>query len=358
MTIHSRPRAAAASLLLGSALLLTSCGGAGTGDGAGQEASASSSGNSSELVPAAEGNVEYPLTLDTVHGEVEIEERPERVAVLGWNPNIDAAEALGVTPVYVASRSLEYGWMDEEWLDSIEVAEERPDGDLNIEGVAAAEPDVIFMPNTSGMFEAEDIERLSQIAPVVEVPEEVPGDRVDWRDAPELLGASLDLGQTADEAVAEAEDAMTATAEENPQFEGKTLTIAADYGEEYGIDYYTAAGGTAEQITGLLGFTPNPRAEQFVEEATVPEENQGELDADALIVLYVDNALREARESSELFQQIPAVADDRYVAVVAEDDDRAEAGAGWALRRGASVLSLPWTVDALADWANEADLDA
>ena len=98
-------------------------------------------------------------------------------------------------------------------------------------------------------------------------------------------------------------------------------------------------------------------AEQFVSDAAVSEENQAQLDADVLVMFYSDVATREAREESELFQQVPAVDDDRYVAVVGEEDERAEDGAIWALRRGTSVLSIPWTLDALADWAGEAGVE-
>lgn len=339
------------AVLAAAALVLTACG------TDAEDATAQNDTETAGLLPAAEGEAEYPLRLDTVHGEIEIEERPERIAVLGWNPNHDAAAALDVTPVYASSRSFDYGWMEEEWLDGIETLEERDDADVNLESIAAAEPDLIFLPDTAEMFEEEDIERLGEIAPVLEKEEVVAGDQVDWRDAPRLLGEALDLTGAAEEAITEAEEAIEATAEEHPQFDGRTITLATDYGEEYGLEYYTAAGGTAEEIVTMLGFAPNPLADQFSEEASISEENQEQLDADVLIMFYADDALREGREVSELFQQIPAVEDDRHLAVVAEDDERAESGAVWVLRRGASVESLPWMLDALADWASEAGLE-
>ncbi|GAB3842995.1 ABC transporter substrate-binding protein [Nesterenkonia populi] len=355
--LSARRSVAVTSALLTGALVLSACSDNGEDQNAEDDAEALSE-TGEALVPEAEGDAEYPMTIDTAHGPAEIEERPERVAVLGWNPNHDAAAALGVTPVYAASRSFDYGWMDEEWLDSIETLEEREDTDVNLEGVAASDPDLIFLPNTAEMFEEEDIERLSEIAPVLEDAEVVPGDQVDWRDAPRLLGEALDLEEAAETAISEAESAMEATAEEHPEFEGRTITLATDYGEEYGIEYYTAAGGTAEEITTLLGFEPNPLAEQFSEDAVVSEENQSELDADALIMFYAEDSIRENREDSELFNQIPAVEDDRYTSVVATEDERAEGGAVWVLRRGASVESLPWMLEALADWVDDADLES
>src|SRR5690625_4100548 len=173
--------------VLSTALLLSACGNQ-TGSENGNPSNDGAGSGVGSLLPEAEGNVDYPLTLDTAHGEIELEERPQRIAVLGWNPNHDAAAALGVTPVYAASRMFDYGWMDEEWLDSIEVLEEREDADVNLEAVAAADPDLIFGAHTEAIFEEEDIERLGEIAPVLEAEEIPPGDRVDWREAPRLLG--------------------------------------------------------------------------------------------------------------------------------------------------------------------------
>lgn len=348
----------ALAAFIGAALLLvTAC-----GDQPGQAAEGEENGAETEfgerLLPAAEGEVEYPLTIDTVHGEIELPERPERVAVMGHTANHDAVAALGVTPVYAgANRPIDFGWTDPGWHDAIELVDERDSNDVNVEGVAALEPDLIVMPNTTEMYEEEDISRLSEVAPVLENDEVVPGDQLDWREATRDLGRALDLTEAAEDAVAEAEQAIEDTAAEHPEFEGSTITLAYDYGEEYGIDYYTVTGGTAEDIVSLLGFASNPLAEQFTEDPTVSEENQAELDADILVMFYSDDADQQTREDSELFQQIPAVQDGRYVGVSAEQDARAEDGAIWALRRGTSPLSVPWTLDALSDWASQADLE-
>ncbi|HLR44187.1 MAG TPA: ABC transporter substrate-binding protein [Brevibacterium sp.] len=346
----------AAAAFVSVTLLLAGCSGSGTA--ATEDSAGGDEQPGVSLVPEAEGTVEYPLTLDTVHGTIEIAERPERVAVMGHSANHDAVAALGVTPVYAAAdRDIDFGWTDPAWLDGIDTLDVQDGNAVNVEGVAAAEPDLIFLPNTAEMFEEEDLARLAAIAPVLEAPDVISGDQVDWRDAPQLLGEALDLRSRAEDAIREADEAIEATSEEHPEFDGRTITLAYDYGEEFGIDYYTVTDGTAEEIVTLLGFEPNPLAEQFVADAAVSEENQAQLDADVLVMFYSDDATREAREASELFQQVPAVADDRYVAVVGEEDERAEDGAIWALRRGTSVLSIPWTLDALADWAGEVDVE-
>ncbi|MGO1974596.1 MAG: hypothetical protein ACTH2Q_16690 [Propionibacteriaceae bacterium] len=87
----------------------------------------------------------------------------------------------------------------------------------------------------------------------------------------------------------------------------------------------------------------------------ISEENLGLLDGDALVVFHDTHAVREEREGSGLFQAVPAVSDGRYVSVVAEDADSG-AEASWVLRRGASAVSLPWTVDQIAEnWLGDID---
>lgn len=335
-------------------LVLSGCSGS-------ADTSSDDAGGSGDLLPASEGTTQYPLTLDTWLGESTLEERPERVAVIGSGPastNIDALELLGVTPVYVQKRpGSAYQWNEADWLDDESIVDEDHDESApNLERLAAAQPDLIIGVNQGFMYE-DFYSELTEIAPVLEFEEQVPADQLDWREVHTLIGETLDLGAAAREDVDEADQAIDEVAAAHPEFAGRTITLATDYGEEYGVEYYTVTNGVAEGIASQLGFEPNPLAEQFVADNGVSEENMADLDADVLIMFYADSATRDAREASALFQQIPAVADGRYVTVVSEEDERAEEGAVWALRRGMSPLSLPWTADVLAEWASEADLD-
>lgn len=312
-------------------------------------------------LPEAEGTTSYPLTLDTWLGETTLEERPERIAVVGFSSNLDALEAVGVTPVYYGGRNAEdepaWAWNDPEAYAEIGVLDVQEDV-LNFEGIAATEPDLIVSFNA--IIEQSDFDKLADIAPVLDLTEDPGlGDKIDWREVQRQVGEALDLSDAADQAVTDAEARIAAVAAAHPEFEGRTATIMYDYGPEFGMSYYTVTGGPTEGVMLDLGFVPNPLAENFTDDDVVSEENQALLDADVLVVIYTDEASHESREAQPLFQAIPAVAEGRYESLVFQEDsatdqlltsdDRLVDNAVWVLRRGASALALPWAAEVIAD---------
>ncbi|MEQ3552975.1 ABC transporter substrate-binding protein [Pseudonocardia nematodicida] len=330
---HVVPAVALAALLA-----LTGCAAGDTGD------SGDAAEPGSGLLPAAEGTTQYPLTLTTWAGESVLEQRPERIAVVGFSPNLDAVEALEATPVYTMGEESEWPWRDQAWMSQIELVDTATRRDpINFEGIASTNPDLIIATNY--VQDEVDFERLSSIAPVLENPTQVQGDQISWQDTQRMIGEALDLSAASDTAITEAEQAIDRVAQEHPEYADRTITIATDYTQS-GIDYYTVAGGTAEGVVTRMGFTPNPLAENFTSEAGVADEQIGQLDADVLVVFYTDPAAKDAREAAPLFQALPPVAEGRYIGVTIDDPDSSMT---WVLRRGASATSLPWTVDALAD---------
>lgn len=377
MTLPARPHRrtgarAALAVTLTAALALAGCANtdeeegdagpeadAGTQAEAGTDASSGAPGAATDsLLPAAEGTTEYPLTLSTWAGETVLEERPERVAVIGVSPNIDALEALDVIPVYSIADDAEWEWRDPQWYASIENVDTATRRDpINYEGIAAADPDLIvafgFVPDEN------EFDKLSDIAPVLDTPEPSGTQgNPDWRDNQRLVGEALDLEAATEEVIADAEEQIEAALPTDDRFAGKTITLAYDYGAESGIDYYTTTGGTSEQLMLDIGFEPNPLAENFVDDATVSEENQAMLDADVLLMVYTNDADRETREENALFQEIPAVQEGNYTSLTFNEDDMLVTADGdvlpnavWVLRGGRSALALPWAVDVIVnDW--------
>lgn len=300
------------------------------------------------LLPAAEGTTDYPLTLTTPWGETVLDERPERVAVIGMSPNLDALQALAVVPVYSVGDDEPWVWRDQAWYEAIEFVDVATRNDpTNFEAIAASQPDLIVA--TNWIFEQGDYDRLAQIAPVLDNPETVDGDQIEWQATQRLIGEAVDLQAAADETIAAAEEQVDEVAAAHPEFAGKTTTVIYDYGAEWGMSYFTVTGGTAEQVMERLGFAPNPLAEQFVADDNVSEELQTQLDADVLLVFGEDEATVAARQSSELFQLIPAVADGRAAVIVAPWDS-VPGHSIWVLRRGASALSLPVAAEQITEW--------
>ncbi|MGP5931092.1 ABC transporter substrate-binding protein [Corynebacterium glyciniphilum] len=173
---------------------------------------------------------------------------------------------------------------------------------VNVEAIAATSPDLIVAERGQLLTE-EVFMQLSDIAPIV-AEEEQQGYLLDWREGQRPVGEAMDLSAEAEEVVTEADEDIAATAAEHQEFEGKTITMAYDYGTEYGVEYYTAEGSFAESIMLDLGFAPNPLAGNFSEDTTVSDENQGQSDADVLLMIYADEETREAREADRLFQSI------------------------------------------------------
>ena len=120
---------------------------------------------------------DFPVTVEHAFGETTIEERPERVASVGW-ANHEVPLALGIVPVGFARAS----WGDDDgdgllpWviekLDELdaEVPTLFDEGDgIDFEAVASTQPDVILAAY-SGLSQS-DYETLSRIAPVIAYPE-------------------------------------------------------------------------------------------------------------------------------------------------------------------------------------------
>ncbi|GAA4208606.1 iron-siderophore ABC transporter substrate-binding protein [Streptosporangium oxazolinicum] len=345
------------AIALAALLALTGCASTDTGARNEPTTGPASSEPSSEpvgLLPAAEGTTTYPLTLTTWAGESTLQKRPERIAVVGMSPNMDALQSLNVTPVYALTEDPVVGWRDNAWAQKIEKVDTATRKDaINFEGIAATNPDLIVAVGT--IVEKPDFQKLADIAPVLETEKE---GEIPWQDLQRLVGKTLDLGAAADKVVTSAEQTIAEVATAHPQFAGKTITIANDYGPQYGLSYYTVAGSITEGVMTNLGFTANPNAKKFVDEDVVPDENLGLLDADLLVVVYSSEAIRKAREAKPLFKALKPVTEGRYVALtlVEGDPTKLTNAAGqqvenvtWMLRMGASATSLPWGVKVIAD---------
>lgn len=332
-------RAAAAAIALTAFAALAACG-EDTADEAATDAPA--------LLPAAEGTTAYPLTLETPWGETVLEERPERIAVLGGLGELEAALALGVSPVVTPWESDDWSWLPAHADQFAEAEVISPWADsLAAESILAAEPDLIVAISYGNL--EDDFDRLSQIGPVLGPAE--PG-VADWQSALRSLGEALDLAEAAATVAAETEQVVTDAVADHPQYDGKTVGIVINRGQEGGLEFVNRSGSPAEAILTELGFAPHPNADRFSDDdwGDVAMENLGLVDADGLVVARHggDGTIEEASawlEGSELYASLDAVRNER-VAYIDADPATGALDIAWAFSYP-NALAIPWTVGEL-----------
>lgn len=316
MTIShaSRRSMTAAALLVVSALTISGCSSQDeetdteTADTAASETSNDDAAGDG-LLPPAEGSTEYPLTLETAYGETVLEERPERIATISPSArDVELLAALGAAPV-IAPQPVERAiWTLDALPGEIEdIYEADASGETPHERVAAAQPDLIVV---FGKDISDEWTELSSIAPVVAVEDEGSAASADWHTELELIGEALDLGDAAQQVVADHEEFLEQTRAENPEFDGLTATYLVQYGAEHGTAYISTPGSDVEELFIDLGFSPNPRAEQFADDTSVSAELVTEVDADLLFIANNtgdEEELEELLTGNELFQQLDVV---------------------------------------------------
>ena len=199
-----------AAAVLGLLLLITSCGSAGD----------------TATAPAGP-------TADTMFGRVTVPARPQRVIALGWS-DAETALALGVQPVG-ASDWQGFGgegvgpWAAGRYAQPpVQLGTSEP----NYETIAALKPDLILNTRSSGSPEQNDI--LSRIAPTVGPPPGTVAYGTGWREQMRLVSQALGKPDLGAQRIAELEGKFKEATEAHPELAGKTVAVAAYYGNKWG----------------------------------------------------------------------------------------------------------------------------
>ncbi|MGQ0333925.1 ABC transporter substrate-binding protein [Halomonas elongata] len=135
-------------------------------------------------------------TLDTAHGEVEIDGQPSRVVTL-YEGALDTALAAGITPLAaVATRGGEgvADYLSEQVPDIAMVGTSR---EFNLEAIATQNPDLILASPT---LSDEQYALISQLAPTV-VPESEGFSPDGWKSEARLYGEALGHAEEVDAAI-------------------------------------------------------------------------------------------------------------------------------------------------------------
>ena len=303
---------------------------------------------------AAEGtDGAFPVSIEHTFGSTEIEERPERVVVLGWNAQ-DVVYALGVTPVGMPSYPYGGGddgvlpWNDEYFDPEATTLLDTADG-APLEQIAALRPDVILAPYEG--FDEGVYEDLSGIAPTVAYPGEAW--TTPWREQTRMIGQALGQADEAEELIAETEQTVADLAAEHPEFEGLDFAYTSLGAEAL---YIYLPSDPRVQLIEDLGLTVAPSVQELAAGADAGTfyaqlslEQAPEIESDVLIG-FTDGLTAEEALTSDLYSSVPAIG--RDAAVVLDDQEVAAAASS------VSVLSIPFVLDELVDGLADAAANA
>lgn len=323
------------SLLAAVPLALAALAGCGSTAGDTNEARGAESGTGADSA--------FPVSIEHAFGETTIEERPERVVVLGWGAQ-DTVYALGLEPVGMPTYPYGGGddgvlpWNDELYDPEVTTLLDTADGPP-LEAIAALEPDVILA--TYEGFDETVYDSLTGIAPTVAYPGE-PW-TTPWREQTRMIGEALGKAGEAEQLVADADAAVAEIAAERSEFEGLTFAYTSMGAEAL---YLYLPTDPRVQLIEDLGFTVAPAVEELGADAEssfytqLGLENAPDIVSD-VIVGFADGLSAEEVAALPIYAQVPAIRNDAAVLI----DDQ---GFGAAVS-SISPLSLPFALDQLVD---------
>ncbi len=279
---------------------------------------------------------EFPLTIEHKFGTTLIEEAPERVASIDF-AGADDLLALDVQPVAIRHWYGDYARSAWPWAEPLlDGTPEILRGTLNFEQIAASDPDVIIAL-WSGIT-TEEYEKLSQIAPVVAVPEGVGDYALPWDERAILTGRAVGREEQARARVREIRARLEGVAAAHSDWQGKTASVA--YAWEGDLGVYTS-NDVRPQIMAELGFRTPEAVDAMIGEnafaVTLSEEALSMIDGDLILWIASDE---DFRQIENLVARPFLVATQRGREVFI---DKELAGAFG----HASLLSLPYVIDRL-----------
>jgi iron complex transport system substrate-binding protein len=308
------------------------------------------SGGADATSSASAGSDSFPVTVKHAYGTTTVDEKPKRVATIGWG-NAEVPLALGVVPVGMAKAN--YGdddgdgvlpWVKER-LDDLgaktPVLFDETDS-IDFEAIADTRPDVILAAY-SGITKAQ-YETLSKIAPTVAFPKTAWGTTLDQ--TIELDSAAMGMRTEGKQLLADLHDRIDSDVAEHPVIKGKTAMFGYfDPSDLSQIGFYSTKdprAGFLEQAglqTPEVVADASARTDAFY--TTVSAEKADEFADVDVIILYGDEALLKKLQADPLIGRIPAI--ERGSVVLLPDNTPLAAEAN------PSTLSIGWGLDKYLD---------
>ncbi|WP_320672734.1 iron-siderophore ABC transporter substrate-binding protein [Patulibacter defluvii] len=282
----------------------------------------------------------FPVTIEHRYGKAVIDAAPQRVVALSHGSgDLDALVAVGITPVGTSRDDLNPSGIPP-WLTGKvdpKTTELLPfSSGVNFEKVAALRPDLISATGNAGS--GTDFERLSGIAPTIAYRDS--WFRQTWQEQTLLVGRAVGREQRAKQAVARTEATLRDVLRRHPGLKGRTFTLSSGF-EPGKIVTIRDPKEVVARLFGQIGLRLAPGAQKVPkfsadnDGGAVSLENLDALDADVMIVSYVNPQIQRATERNPLFRRIAAVREGRYLAVDQETITQL---------RVPSVLGIPWAL--------------
>lgn len=295
----------------------------------------------------------FPVVMSHALGSTTIEQAPQRIVTVGQG----AAEALigmGVYPVGVevntwgADKDGHLPWIREAFekagrsLPALLAGGEQ----LDVEGIAELEPDLILAP-WSGLTQKQ-YDQLTAFCPTVAY--EKSAWTTTWDGEIRMVAKALGRPNDGEDLISDIKKTLADTAAQHPNWEGTTFSYI-----------YTQGQGTlgifrpTEQrvaLISMLGLTVDP----IIETITVNEgsdwaliglENADKLkDSDLIFTWNVDAATKKQVNSQKLYSSIPAI---KRGSVVEPTDQQLVTAISMI-----NPLTVPWSLPRLADLIDQA----
>lgn len=319
---HSPRRVAALLCALVSLLLVASCG-----------------SGSTDQPQQQPGDGAFPVTIEHSHGTTVIPERPQRVVALGYT-DVDPLLALDVVPVAIRPWSDMPGpgpWAQ----DRLRGAKPHlfpTQGDIDVEEVAALEPDLIVAVNAA--VDDALYERLSAVAPTLVRPHGYPDFGTPWQETTRMIGKAVGEPQRAEQLIADTQARIDQAAAQHPEFAGATGAVVL-LNPQGGYWPYTRDDARG-RFLAELGIQLPPAAQALDDGRSfyldLSPEKTSVLESDVLVVIDQGGDSRRLAEDP-LFQRLRVARRGDVVVLPLRD-------AGLALAHG-TVLSIPYSLDTL-----------
>ncbi|MCA9911968.1 MAG: iron-siderophore ABC transporter substrate-binding protein, partial [Anaerolineae bacterium] len=295
----------------------------------------------SEATAAVDASA-FPVTIEHKFGSTTVTEVPQRVVVLGFTEQ-DPYLALGVIPVAVRywfgdESNAVFPWAQDEASGEVPLVLNMPYGNLNYEAILELEPDLISAID-AGITE-EEYENLSQIAPTLAQSDEYVDYGTPWQVVTQTIGRVVGKSGEAEALIAEVENLFEASREAHPEFSGKSIVVAYNFGGTYG--YYTGQDSRGRFFTNLGFVIPEEldeiAGEQFYANISAERFDLFNQDVAVFLSLAYAEGGQEGIESDPLLSQLGVFQEGNVVFVPAELDDALQFS---------TVLSIPFALEGL-----------